>query len=267
MSNLHFLFRADSSNVGDWWCPPFKYFPFRPAKATDIINENFKCDKNDILILGGGGIGNKFFNPHLERIKRLNYSKTILWGAGVDNIVDKTNILQEKTYDLYGDYFDFIDEVGIRVFSKDSKFKYIPCSSCMSNLFFKFRDIKPTKQLGVFSHKRVSINLNHQNDKNNFNDNSGNNLEEKLEFLSQYEFILTNTYHGAYWATLLQRKVIVIPFKSGLFSFKYKPAYSYDGNLSDNLLDSCKIYEGVLEESRKLNLNYYKYLTEKYYLV
>ena len=82
-----------------------------------------------------------------------------------------------------------------------------------------------------------------------------------------YEYIITNTYHGVYWATLLERKVIVLPFKSGLFSFKYPPVYCFDGNISDDLMNKAKVYEGILEEDRKLNFGFYNYLVNKYDLV
>ena len=98
-------------------------------------------------------------------------------------------------------------------------------------------------------------------------DNSGNNFEEKLDFLSSCEYIVTNTYHGAYWSTLLQKKVIVIPYKSGLMSLKHKPFYCWDKNISDEVLHSAKAHLGVLEEDRKINLEFYKYLTDKYFLV
>ena len=69
-NQLKFLFRADKTNVGDWVCPPFHYFPFRPNLIGDIININFELNSEDILILGGGGIGSKFFSAHLDRIKK-----------------------------------------------------------------------------------------------------------------------------------------------------------------------------------------------------
>lgn len=266
-NQLKFLFRADKTNVGDWVCPPFHYFPFRPNLIGDIININFELNSEDILILGGGGIGSKFFSAHLDRIKKKYLSKTILWGAGVDSFVDKTKILINEKYDLYGNYFDFICDVGTRVYSEPQKFRYVPCASCMNNLFFKYRDKKPKHFIGFYNHKRVPLLTKDNNDKIPVEDNNGNNFEEKLEFLSSCEYIVTNTYHGAYWATLLQKKVIVIPYKSGLMSLQHKPVYCWDNNISDQILHSAKVYEGVLEEHRKLNLDFYKYLTDKYHLV
>ena len=267
MTNMKFIFRADNTNVGDWWCPPWRYFPFKPGSVGDILNPEFKISESDILIMGGGGIGSEFFRPHLNRIKEANANISILWGAGVDSVSDRNRVLSDGEHDLYGDYFDFLHEKGIRVFSNPQKYNYVPCASCMNNLFFKYREKKPKAKVGVYNHKRVNI-LN-ANNKNNIPvaDNSGNNLQEKLEFLSDFEYIITNTYHGVYWATLLGRKVICIPYKSGLFSFKYSPTYCLDGSIGDEHFDKAIAYEYVLEESRKINLEYYLMLANKYDLV
>ena len=267
MNELKFLFRADNTNVGDWWCPPFKYFPFRPGDVGDILDPSFSLKNTEILILGGGGIGADFFQPHLDRVKSAEIPTTILWGAGVDTITDKVKLLETENPDLYGNFFDFFSEKGIRVYSEPQKFAYVPCASCMNNLFFKYRDVKPTKPFGFYNHKRVTL-VNKENPNNiSVEDNSGNDLEEKLKFISSCEYIITNTYHGVYWATLLERKVIVIPYKSGLLSFKHKPVYCWDGNITDELMHQAKTYSGALEESRKINLDFYKYLTGKYHLV
>ena len=267
MTDLKFVFRADKTNVGDWWCPPWRYFPFKPGVAGDILNPEFKINESDILIMGGGALGSEFFRPHLNRIKEANANASILWGAGVDSLVDRNRVLPDGKYDLYGDYFNFLDEKGIRVFSNPQKFDYVPCASCMNNLFFKHREKKPTAKLGVYNHKRVNI-LSADNQQGiPVADNSGDNLREKLEFLSNFEYIITNTYHRVYWATLLRRKVICIPYKSGLFSFKYSPIYCLDGPVQDEHFERAIAYEGVLEESRKINLDYYSMLANKYNLV
>ncbi len=264
---IQFLFRADKTNVGDWWCVPVRYFPFKPNKVGDITDQSIVLNDIDTLIIGGGGIGSEYFKPFLHRIKKANIENTVLWGAGVDVEVKKTKILTSKKVDLYGDYFNFIKDVGIRVYSSPQKFRYVPCVSCMNNLFFKYREVKPKNLICVYNHKRVGLFNKEDKEKYPSLDNSGNNLEEKLNFLANCEYVITNTYHGVYWATLLERKVIVLPFKSGLFSFKYPPVYCFDGNINDDLLNKAKVYNGSLEEARKLNFEFYKYLADKYDLV
>ena len=269
MSRLKFIFRADKTNVGDWWCAPSRYFPFRPGVYLDVCDPQLKIENTDTIIVGGGGLGTEYFRPFLKKIDFLNPKTSILWGAGVDKVSNASKLLGDDNskQDLYGDYFNFFDEVGIRVFSNPQKFRYVPCVSCMNNLFFEYRDVKPKVSIGFYNHKRSTL-----LSKNNDNgipvlDNDGDNIEEKLRFLSSCEYIVTNTYHGVYWATLLERKVICVPFKSGLFSFKYLPAYSFNGELNDDLFINAKKYKSVLEEARKLNLEFYNYLTSKYDLV
>ncbi len=267
MTTLKFVFRPDKKNVGDWWSPPFRYFPFKPAQVIDILNPSNIFAQTDTIIMGGGGLGRESFRPYLNKIKKSNVKKTILWGAGVDTFMDIKNLLGHKKVDLYGDYFDFIDDVGIRVYSSLQKYSYVPCVSCMSNLFFKYRAIKPNHLLGYYFHKDVPFEKTLDKEFAPTATNYGNNLEEKLKFLSNSEYIATNSYHGVYWATLLERKVICIPFKSGLMSFKHPPAYSLDGLVTRETLNNAVHYPGSLEEARKLNANFYSYIVNKYDLV
>ena len=71
--------------------------------------------------------------------------------------------------------------------------------------------------------------------------NYGTNLEEKLNFLSQYEFIITNSYHGVYWSQLLNKKVLCYPVKSSLLNFLYEPSFIFK-NITNDILESCKNY-------------------------
>jgi hypothetical protein len=66
---------------------------------------------------------------------------------------------------------------------------------------------------------------------------------------------------------LLARKVICIPYKSGLFSFKYPPAYCLKGGVNGEHFDQAVKYEHALEESRAINLKYYLKLANKYEIV
>jgi len=212
----------------------------------------------DIVIVGGGGLGTGFFRKHLDSLKRKDRPyKLIAWGVGVDNISDITKILDpQKEYELFGDWFDGFDEVGTRCFSEEQKYRWVPCTSCLHPAFFEYRDKVPSKSTGIYEHKRVPL--------GGTMDNSGDSLEEKLEFLSDHEIIITNTYHGVYWATLLNRKVVCIPFKSGLFSFKHPPVYSDTIEVSDDILHDAKSYPDSLEECCMANVEFYNYLFQNY---
>ena len=128
--------------------------------------------------------------------------------------------------------------------------------------FERYRSTSPKEKIGLYEHKRVPIVmpelLGHPRISND-----GDSIEEKLAFMARFETIITNSYHGVYWATLLNRKVICIPFKSGLFTFKHKPAYvaSY---LSDIRMDEIASYPSALEECREANVDFFNLIASKY---
>ena len=57
--------------------------------------------------------------------------------------------------------------------------------------------------------------------------------------------------------------MICAPFKSGLFSFRHRPAYC-TGPVDAAQLGSAPAYPSALEECRAANIAYYRYLTGKY---
>ena len=266
------IFRADPSNVGDAFCPPFIYFPFKDKRYVDIvnINETTIFGMYEIIILGGGGLGRDFFKNKIEillSLKKKFRLKIIGWGLGYDIVSSKSHDLISNTNNLISNIFDDFDLVGTRVYLENNSYKsnyfYVPCSSCMHDAFYSIREQnKKNKKIGVYSHKRVSLNkffpdYDHLT-------NEGMDLLKVLNFMSSYEFIVTNSYHGVFWATLLNKKVICAPFKSGLFSFKDKPYYLNKYFIDDQALDSAKIFPNALEESRNFNFIFYKHIYEKY---
>lgn len=270
MSELSFLFRADKTNVGDWYCPPFRYFQFKPFLVGDILDQKFNLNSSKTVIVGGGGLGQPFFQSHLDRLEKENRHYNLIgWGVGIDFHTEQQELLKKSSHELYGDYFNRFDDVGIRVFSEKQKFEYIPCASCMSELFHKYRDQKPSNGIGVYSHKRRLILDDEDAKKSNLLHctNDGSDFEAKLEFLSSHEYIITNSYHGVYWGMLLNRKVVILPFKTGLLSFKYQPVASYDEVVDDSILDKAFYKDNYLEECRTLNVNFYSKLASNYNLL
>lgn len=134
----------------------------------------------------------------------------------------------------------------------------------MHPLFDKYIDNPKKNVFGIYEHKDVPLDVKGI-DIPKFT-NFGSNLESKLSFISGCEFIITNTYHGAYWATLCRCKVIVIPFKSSLLSFRHKPIFCRS-DLTDAHLDAAQVYENSLSESRLENINFYNFVSHEFNLV
>lgn len=210
------LYIKDSGNIGDDVCAPLLYFDlgieqilYDNRKWRDIIEDV----KDNLVILGGGGlfhIPNKDYNngrfanieEQLEKLPNL-----ILWGTG-HNIHGETKI----TYPSYMNKFLL---KGIR--DRHTSYRWVPCASCMSPLFDK--QYKATNKKVNYCH--IFTNLTQHN-----NELAGlpikfccdTSFEEAVEFLASAETIYTNSYHGAYWGLLLNKKVIVFEPYSSKFS-------------------------------------------------
>lgn len=260
---MAYVHRLDHSNVGDMFCTPHLYLNPFPGDVYDIFDNNLDLNKEKIIIVGGGGLGRKFFAKGLKKLADPQRTyKLVAWGVGADTVVDKSGAALDPAgkYDLYSNFFEGFDEVGIRSWSKDQRYRWVPCVSAMHPLLDKYRDHKPTNLVGYYQHKHTPFESRH----GNLMSNNGSNLEAKLAFLADHEYIVSNTYHGVYWATLLNRKVLCLPFKSGLFSFKHKPLYISTLTPSEEEMHNAASFPDSLEECRKANTDYCNYLLEKY---
>ena len=258
-----FIFRKDINNVGDWWSPPFKYFKFNSSDNCDLMDPNLSKIKSNVIILGGGGLGKDFFYQYINNIKKFfTRSKLITWGVGFtlyENKNKKTLLdpgkIQHKT--IHKNIFEGFDLIGCRDFGLNFKnYTWLPCASCMHNDFEKFHSKTPTKKIGIYHHYRFPLKSDLVKDED-IMDNSGNDINIKLKFLSNYEYIITNTYHGVYWSQLLNRKSICVPFKSSVLNFKYKPLFALQ-NISDKDFEEVKNYPNYLDECRNVNKKFYQ---------
>jgi exopolysaccharide biosynthesis predicted pyruvyltransferase EpsI len=82
-------------------------------------------------------------------------------------------------------------------------------------------------------------------------------MSDVLKHLASGEIVVTTSYHGAYWATLLGRRVIVIkPWSTKFMHMKHSPV------LLDSLdwlrsIDQAVAYPNALEECRAANVAFY----------
>ncbi|MBE0453515.1 MAG: polysaccharide pyruvyl transferase family protein [Roseovarius sp.] len=270
------VFRADPNNVGDWWCAPFRFIDFgSPSGVCDIMTIEELPNSEGLVVVGGGGLGRDNFIPFFKKLFREDrLYKVIAWGVGADSLTTKKSI-QKAPSDMrrLTSYFDECDILGTRIhpstipggcYAKPHKTHWVPCVSCMSPLFDELRKVPPRASIGLYEHRRVTIS-GHVTKWPHFlakyfgpfpiNSNEGKNLREKLEYLSSFDTIITNSYHGVYWSLLLGRKCICVPFKNGLFSFRHSPSYLTDGDLK-GAIDRAQIYPDMLEECRAANMSF-----------
>lgn len=273
------VFRKDKKNVGDWWSVPSSYLPMTIKDSYDLAKPNEIPNDPGVVILGGGGLGRKDFEPCIRSLLRPDRKYRVIgWGIGSDSLTLKGQVLPApiNMQELLG-YFDGLDEIGTRIFPDggiypDSRYCWVPCASCLSPLFDELRPTQVEYRTCVYEHLREPL-LSHISSRSRLWNrifgphrlltNRGVNLKEKLRFMAKSEFVITNSYHGVYWGTLLGKRVVCVPFKNGLFSFKHAPSY-LDADGLESAMDRAKVNNDALHECREANHAFYRRMKEKY---
>ncbi|MBE9117585.1 hypothetical protein IQ249_16935 [Lusitaniella coriacea LEGE 07157] len=279
--NCHVI---DPKNIGDLLSCPLNYFTFPGyhTEKADIRQIDAEAARGKHLIIGGGGLlYSRFLTDILNSASHREGKKLIAWGIG-QQVYKPFTTEDIKAFD-YSQYLDDFDLIGIR--DIDTPYNWVPCASCMHSAFDKKREVK--HEYVVFSHKKFQIKI----DDFPRITNESKSFEEVLDFLGSGETILTSSYHGAYWGTLLGRKVLAFPFSSKFYTLKHKPAihpldkwrqdrkrfylfnklvyeFRYKNKFScalenwQNALKDCQLYPESLEESRSRNQWYYNEILE-----
>lgn len=284
--------RKDPNNVGDIASEPLQYFLSREHYQTiDVANLREEKYPIDVpLILGGGGLLNNSFlgdvpaklihTPDRQRLQQLaenqwqlanpqntelnrefnqkyheliartleklpnNPAPKFIWGAGHNGSIDE---LEKIKYSKFmGDY----RYVGLRDYFPDGgKYDWAPCASCMHPALRTDYAIK--NDVVWFEHKKQMI--------KDFGDdsiprfvNSGNNIEQTMEILGSANIILTNSYHGAYWGTLMGKRVVVVDSWSTKFHLmKHRPAFANKKTSWREAVEQATVYQGAIDECRQ----------------
>lgn len=259
---------------------PMKYFEF-PGYATsiqDIRNFDDAVTPQTTIILGGGGL---LFDRFWHRIQRLRDDskscKLVAWGIG-QQLYSTANAAKVKAFD-YHRYLQSFNLIGIRDY--DLGYEWVPCASCMSPLFDQKQTV--THDFVVFSHKKFQLKV----DGFPRMTNNAQSFEDVIAFLSSGDTVLTSSFHGAYWATLLGKKVIAFPFsskfetlrhqvalypvknwrkdrltislfKKKLYEFKYKNKYSSETEGWQKCLVDAQKYPNSLQDCRQANIHFHQ---------
>lgn len=279
MNSVVNCYVIDPDNIGDLLSSPINYFKFptHQFEQADIRSLDLASLNNKHIIVGGGGLLAPRFLDHISQLASLKgRGKLIAWGVGQQlyGTFDANDI---EGFD-YSSYLEDFDLVGIRDFGLN--YNWVPCVSCMHPAFEKKRDIK--HEFVVFSHKKFQLKIDNFPRLTNQHDS----IESVLDFLGSGETVLTSSYHGAYWATLLGRKVLAFPFTSKfhtlkhslgiypvkkwrqdakrfyffkklIYEFKYKNKFSCSTGGWQDFLGSCHSYPDSLQECRDRNHWYY----------
>lgn len=204
-----------SRNLGDTWCSPYDHIPALAAQwdatVQDIDEPTPPCDA---VIYGGGkivgGLAAQMGANDLAARWR------IAWGVST---VQKFPISPR-----YGRAFRRLTLVGSRDWG-DRQFTFAPCASCMAPEFDQPQD--ETHDVVAYLHHwrapemglRVPPHI-------PVLDNTCPSFAEAVRFISSGRIVVSNSYHGVYWALLLGKRVLCIPFSNKFHNFRVAPGYA-----------------------------------------
>lgn len=291
--------RADPNNVGDIASNPLQYFlkPDEYQVVDAVHLDKTPYNSNLPLIVGGGGlIANEFMGNFLSRVfdvsdmtqlvrmhadrwqlSNLEFQSTydqfnskfnelvhetlakmptvksprFIWGAGHNS---DTDIEFEKI--RWPREFARFKHIGIRDYDQTSTYQWVPCASCMHPALERKHAIK--NDIIFFEHKKQLIKDFGQDPIPRFV-NSGSNIEQTIELLGSANIILTNSYHGAYWGTLLKKKVIIVggAWSSKFKFFKHQPQVMGKKDNWKDFVDTAPIFDHALDQCRQATIEYW----------
>lgn len=242
--SLNFICRFSAINIGDANCSPLQYYDFFDYGVNKIEVKDMKeydYSDNETYVVGGG----LFIRNHFVNIKR--YKNLIAWGVGIKKLVEREN----------KNVFDGIDNslIGIRDIVDGCPYEWVPCPSCKHHMFDHQHEVK--HEFVVYEHHAKPLRKEARHLNMPVMSNKRNTMNAALLHIGSGANVITNSYHGMYWATLLGKNVYVTnELNSKIRTLKYQPTYV------DDLVDALSIpstsYTESLGECREINDKFYE---------
>jgi hypothetical protein len=237
------IYRIDPENLGDLKSAPAAYFDFLagmyPLDLYEYCSSGVELDRK-LVVLGGGGVF--VLEKELQSLAASPSTTLICWGAGHnthgDHRIGRVGLL------------DRFALVGIR--DHGQGYEWVPCASCMDPAFDRSDPVE--HDVVIYDHRHYRVG--EEDPSIPRMSNSCADFDAVIRFLGSAATVLTSTYHGAYWATLLGRQVIVVdPFSSKFFGLKHPPVMTSSNEWRD-ALGRVRSYPEALDECRSANRSF-----------
>ena len=239
-----------NSNPISYWSSPKNYFDNLKNIPKIKYNELKENEDKDYFIVGGGSITKNTINELNSFNKKRPETKLIAWGLGL-NLFDYTNdkiILPEfkQARGLKLNFFKNFELQGLRDFGMNFDYDWVPCASCLHPFFQKYKKVLPKKKVGILHNSNMD--KIRGVDPEDYMSIKSFDIDNILKFIANFEFIISNSYYGVYWAQLLNKKVICLPVKYSLINLRYQPLYLKPKHFSiANVDDAIKLNKNVFE--------------------
>ena len=217
--------------------------------SGELMYNDYPIENNN-LIVGGGGLIHKKFSNHIQTLMSKDPATTTLWGIGHN--FGKKHIDKTKGDVYYPEWIKDATLIGIRDWIEGYEKYYLPCVSCLHPAFDKEYESK--REVVYFTHAFKSKFTNPETlpyMKNNEMD-----FDKVIEFLGSAKTIVTDSYHGAYWAQLLGKNVQVASWSVKFNHMKHQPHFI--NSINDKYTKKKNAVDGFLQECRELNNEFYQ---------
>lgn len=213
-----------TKNIGDEMCSPAHYLP----GFTGRYRIKSQLPDSGVTVWGGGCIG-----PTANQLARQRPGVNIAFGIG-STVAGKNT--KPPVFAVDG-----FDMAGVRDWPPPPGAEWVPCASVLSPLFDDAPE--PTAKRVYYGHKLKDPKPQMNNDNMNF--------AAVIKHLASGEEVVTSSYHGMVWATLLGRKVTVHPFGGKFYGWPYEWGVRHDDALSECRAVVLGFWEGVVRCCKK----------------
>ena len=242
---IYEVHRKTRGNIGDFFSNPSRYFLIQPRthKLSDDINI-----RNEIIIIGGGGLVHANFTPRINQLLLQGPKYIVAWGIGSNYTLDKNRGYPKWLHDAH--------LVGIRDYGVElpPNAEYVPCASCIHVDFGKQYEIEHKKVYYLPASQTTEEEFTKLSNKPVLT-NKAKEFYRVVKFIASGETVVTNSYHGAYWAMLLGKNVQVNSWSTKFLTFKHQPVM-LDSVLQETN-DTMESYKNYMEDCREINKKFY----------
>ncbi|MGC1496243.1 MAG: hypothetical protein WA790_10565 [Sulfitobacter sp.] len=240
MLDTTLIHRRNDTNIGDLACTPGHYFDFGQQTMISFGQDAPPCTR---AILGGGQVYDDCVDAAIYRTSHAQHR--IVWGVGISpkNVADFS--------------FDILEGSCALISSRNwnvPKCDYVPCASAMSPLF---DDVPPpVHDVVLFSHAKKSQLIARYDGMPEMTNHDGD-MADAIAFLASGDTVVTNSFHGTYWAMCLGRKVLCLPFSHKFRQFKDNPVFA-DPQDWQHALPKAERRPNTLHDARARNKAFYE---------
>jgi hypothetical protein len=244
---------------------------------------------DDVVMVGGGGLLS-CMDEWDRRLLALTHRSTLVvgWGVGLNMHGGMTSPVPMdilRSFRLVGlrdrDMVEYVNQQvensghaaphNRHAATPPSIARWVPCASCMHPGFDPERRYPIERTVGVYEHRDHPVMVGRALPAADRMNNTEVDLWTVLRFIAGSEVLVTSTYHGLYWGTLLRRKVVLANvFSSKFTTFPYTPVMLDDqggqpnkgaGDALDRAAARAVVYPHALAECREANTRFFEEVT------